>query len=503
VAGRRGEGTGGGLTRGELLRRAAGGGAGLVALGGAGTLARSLTGIAEAGGASATLAEAGRRVSVLRSRPDLRPPAVEIVRAARGTAPGYLFLAPSSGPGQRGVLIVDDAGEVVWFRSTAPLTAMNLRAARFRGEPVLTWWEGKWRDGTGVGEHVIVDSAYREVARFAAGGGRPADLHEFVLTPHGTALVTSTETRTMDLSRLGGRARWPVIGSVVQELEVPSARVLFEWRSLDHVALEESHQTIGPRFDYFHANSIALDGDGDLLVSARNTWAVYKVSRSGGRVLWRLGGKRSDFAMGPGTFFAWQHDARSHDGGRLLSLFDDGAEPAVEAESSALLLRLDTRRMRATLERRYRHDPPLQARKTGSAQLLPNGDVLVGWGSEPWVTEFGRDGAVRFDARLPRGGQSYRALRFPWTGRPDVPPALVAVRTAGEPMLYASWNGATEVAAWRLLAGSSEAALRPVTTRPSAGFETMLGPARGPGRAAAVALDRRGRPLGRSGTIAV
>ena len=488
-----------GWTRGAILRRAAG-----VALaGGAGELVRRLTGIAEAGPSTVRAAGSGRRVQLLRSRPDLRPPAVEIARPARGTAPGYLFLAPSSGPGQRGVLMLDDAGEVVWFRSTSPLTAMNFRAATFRGEPVLTWWEGKWRDGTGVGEHVIVDRAYREIARFGAGGGRPADLHEFVLTPEGTALVTSTEVRTMDLSHLGGRSRWPVSGSVIQELEVPSARVLFEWKSLDHVALGESHQSIGPRFDYFHANSIAFDGDGDLLVSARNTWAIYKVSRRTGAVLWRLGGKRSDFAMGPGTFFAWQHDARSHDGGRLISLFDDGAEPAVERQSSALLLTLDTRRMRATLDRRYVHDPPLLARKTGSTQLLGNGDVLVGWGSEPWVTEFGRDGAVRFDARLPHGGQTYRALRFPWSGRPDVPPTLAPVRAEGEAMLYASWNGATEIAAWRLLAGESPTALRTVATRPRAGFETMLGPAGSSRYAAAVALDRRGRPLARSGTVAL
>jgi Arylsulfotransferase (ASST) len=487
-------------TRQDILCGAARAGAGLFVLGGAGGLAERGLALARgvpAGGASS------RSVERFRSRPDLRPPVVEIVHPARGTAPGYLFLAPSSGPGQRGVLILDDAGEVVWFRSTAPLTAMNFRAAVYRGEPVLTWWEGKSRRGTGVGECVIVDQGYREVARFHAGGGRPADLHEFLLTPRGTALVTSSELRTMNLTHLGGQRRWPVRGSVIQELDVPSARVLFEWRSLDHVALDESYQTIGPRFDYFHANSIDHDGDGNLLVSARNTWTVYKVSRESGGVLWRLGGKRSDFAMGEGTSFAWQHDARSHDGGRVISVFDNGSAPEVEQQSSALFIALDTTRMRATLERRYVHDPPLQARKTGSVQLLRNGDVLVGWGTEPYVTELARDGSVRFDARLPPGGQSYRAYRFPWVGRPVAPPALTAATTGGRTALYASWNGATEVAAWRLLAGTRRTALRSVATVPRRGFETELPIGGSTRQAAVVALDQAGRPVGRSVTVAL
>ncbi|HET7568672.1 MAG TPA: arylsulfotransferase family protein [Gaiellaceae bacterium] len=483
-------------TRAAFLRRAAGGGVGLLALGGSGWLVDRLAGL---GGAPAA-SESGRRVHVFRSRRDLRPPAVEVVTPARGTAPGYLFLAPSSGPGQRGVLMLDDAGEVVWFHPTAPLTAMNFRAAVYRGEPVLTWWEGKSHDGVGHGEYVVVDAAYRELARFGAAGGLPADLHELVLTPSGTALVTATELRTLDLRRVGGPRRWPVIGSVVQELELPHGRLLFEWRSLDHVPLEESHQTIGPRFDYFHANSVALDADGDLLVSARNTWTVYKLDRGTGAVRWRLGGKRSDFALGDGTFFAWQHDARSHDDGRTISLFDDGADS--ESQSSALFLRLDTRRMVATLARRYAHRPPLKADKTGSTQLLANGNVLVGWGNEPWLTEFAPDGGVRFDARLPRGGQTYRALRFPWAGRPAEPPALAAVGGAGAPVLYASWNGATGVRAWRLLAGPGPDRLEEVETRPRTGFESELRPGRGSGHAAAVALGAGGEPLGRSAAVA-
>lgn len=431
------------------------------------------------------------------SRPDLQPMAVQVLEQAEGTAPGYLFLTPFSGPGAQGVLILDNAGEVVWWKSTRPRTAMNLRSALWKGRRVLTWWEGKSQDGIGEGECVIVDQHYREIARFRA-GHRPADLHEFVITPRGTALVTSNELQTRDLTRLGGHGRHPVIESVIQELDLPSGRVRFEWPSLDHVALAESHVSIGPRFDYFHANSIAMMADGDLLVSARNTWALYKIAQPGGRVVWRMGGKRSDFHMGPGTHFYWQHDARCH-APDLLSLFDDGAAPPRERQSRGLLLAVNHRRRRVTLERAYTHQPPLLAAFTGSTQLLHNRNVLVGWGGEPYLTEFARDGSVRLDMQL--AADSYRALRFPWSGRPTTTPALVAQPTSGNPLLYVSWNGATEVTAWQLLAGPSPTALQPTATVPRTGFETRLSPGLASGYVAVRGLDAAGHPLGESATV--
>jgi len=400
------------------------------------------------------------------SRPDLSPPVVRVLRRASGLAPGYLFLAPSSGPGAHGPLILDDAGDPVWFRPTGG-PAMNFRVQTLHGEPVLTWWEALPGGGLGRGEHVVVDASYREVMRFPAGEGRPSDLHELLLTERGTALVTSFEVRHRGAHGL-------TMGGIVQELEIPSARVLFEWKSLDHVGVEETYSTkVGYPWDYFHVNAIDVDADGNLLVSARNTWTVYKVNRTTGGLIWRLGGKRSDFAFGDGARFAWQHDARSHEDGRVISVFDNGV-----SHSRGLVLELRGRH--ASVLHEYRHGPPLHGYKLGSVQLLGNGDVLVGWGTDPHTTEFTREGAAKLDLTLPRGGENYRALRFPWRGRPrDEPVAVVRGAT-----VYASWNGATEVAAWKIEPGG------PAVRR--TGFETAL-----PLRAGhVVALDARGRALG-------
>ena len=476
-------------TREQFVRRAAGAGAGLL----------FLDRLGDAGPALA----APDDVHHFFSRPDLRPPRMTVLHAG-ATADGDLFVAPSSGPGQRGVLILDNTGDVVWFHSTTPNTAMNFRTGRYHGKPVLTWWEGKAEAGLGRGTHVILDDSYRVVARLPAGGGRQSDLHEFLITPQNTALVTSYEVRSADLSAVGGHAGGKAIGGVVQELALPSGRVLFEWRSLDHVRVDETHAVYtGHPLDYFHVNSIDLTADGNLLISARNTWGVYKVSRKTGEVLWRLGGKRSSFEMGKGTVFAWQHDARHHGNG-LISIFDDGAFPQVEPQSRVLVIALDGVRGQARLVRKYTHHPRrIVSKFMGNAQVLGNGNVVVGWGSEPFVTEFTPDGKIVFDGKLPLGGQNYRAFRFPWVGNPVLPPALVAHRRRGRRTLYVSWNGATEIASWQLLVGGRPAGLGPERKVPKRGFETALEAPTGARYAAVAALDRHGKLLGRSKTIRI
>jgi hypothetical protein len=496
------------VSRGEFMRGAAGVGLG-VAIGS--TSALELLGIAPGVG-TATAAAGLPQVHRFHSRPDLVPPTVSVVGRTGSLAAGSLFLAPSSGPGQRGALIVDDAGEPLWFRPSTPVTAMNLRVALYRGAPLLTWWEGKFEHLVGEGAHVlgflaegthvIADEHYRVIARPHAGNGLPSDMYEFLLTPEGTALLTSWEIVEMDLRSVGGPAKGSVVGGVVQELELPSGNVLFEWHSVEHVALEESYGRVGHPFDYFHINSIAPNADGNLLVSARNTWTVYSIDRGSGEVIWRLGGKKSSFAMGPNTLFAWQHDARPH-ADELVSVFDDGAAPRVQPQSRGLMLSLDITKMRATFHRSYPHVPRLLAHALGSTQLLENGNVLVGYGTAPHFTEFTGNGDVLLDARLPPGGENYRALRFPWKGLPADRPRIVALVSTGASRLYVSWNGATEVAAWQLQTGQSAERLSAALTVPRRGFETVLPIPSATRYAAALALDQSGALLGTSDTIRI
>jgi len=360
---------------------------------------------------------------------------------------------------------------------------------------------------------MVVDERYRPVAEGRAGNGYDADLHEFALTPRGTALLCIYAPVPVDLSRVGGAREGIAIEAVVQEVDVATGLVVFEWHSLDHVRPDESYYEVPKRanapWDYFHINSIAEDRDGDLLVSARHTFAVYKLSRTTGEVRWRLGGKRSDFRMGPGARFAWQHDARRGRDG-TLTLFDNAHTRAAPASSQrvterpgrersrALALALDERAGTARVARAVTHPRGLLSDTQASTALLPNGNLFVGWGSERWFSEFDARGRMVLDGRLASGNDSYRAYRVRWRGRPAQPPRVVA---DGSGAAYASWNGATGVARWQLLAGERAGALRPVRTVPRAGFETRI-PVPGAARLIAVrALDGRGRPLGTSAPV--
>jgi hypothetical protein len=442
--------------------------------------------------AATSLAATESNVRRFVSRPDLEPPVVTVLHRS-GTTHGLVFVAPTSGPGQPGPMIVDDSGGLVWFRPLAGKVATDFKLQAFRGKPVLTWWEGKAVNGLGQGEWVVVDTAYREIARFSTARGLHGDLHEFQITPWNTALVTSNEVRPWDLRPVGGGPHGHIVGGVVQELALPSGRLLWEWHSLDHVPLTETEVKgkPGPRFDYFHINSIEVAPDGHLIVSGRNTWAAYKIDRHTGRVLWRLGGKKSDFTFGRGARFEWQHDVREHAQG-VVTVFDNAAAPKEEPQSRALLLSLDARRKRVTLVRAYTHRPPVLARYLGNTQLLANGNVFVGWGGSVYLTEFDHAGHVLFDARLPHGAESYRAFRFPWKGRPTGrPAAVIRGRT-----LYASWNGATEVAAWQLRENG-----KATRTVKRTGFETSFPLAAGTKTADVVALDASGASLGTSPNV--
>jgi hypothetical protein len=283
-----------------------------------------------------------------------------------------------------------------------------------------------------------------------------------------------------------------------------------EWRSLEHVSVAESYMQPGGVYDYLHANSIDLAPDGHLLVSGRHTWALYKLDRRTGAVLWRLGGKRTDFTLGAGARFAWQHDAAQASAGRI-TVFDNGAavfgggHPGRKHESQSRALVLDVHEGRRTVElaRAYHHHPPVLTVGYGSVQTLPDGDVVIGWGNVPSFTHLKAGGAVLDEVTLPVAYSSYRAFRQSWSGKPNDRPALAGLRAgAGRAStLYVSWNGATEVAAWELSAGPSAGRLHPVARSRRTGFETEIRISATHGYAAATALDRAGHPLGTSEAI--
>lgn len=422
-------------------------------------------------------------VQSFHSRHDLSPPVVDVTVPASNPAAGDIFITSATGPGQDGPMILEPNGALVWFKPVPTgVNTTDLRVQQFEGKPVLTWWEGQIIDGHGRGDDYIYNSAYEPVATVHAGNGLQADLHEFNLTPQGTALISAYEPIHANLSSIGSPPA-PSEGllndCVVQEIDVRTGLVMFEWHALGHVPLSYSYAPVphlsSTVYDYFHLNSIQPQADGDLLIGSRNTWAAYMISTANGGTVWTLGGKHSSFTLGPGVRFAWEHNAEVLPEGDV-SIFDDEASPPESNQSRAIVIALDQATHTATLARQLIHPGTrILTQSQGNAQALPEDEEFVGWGEVGYASEFSAAGALDFDMHLPPGGSSYRAYRSPWTATPAHAPVLAAAAGAGaSTVVYASWNGATAVTGWRVFAGRSPTALAAVGQFPRAGFETEM-----------------------------
>jgi arylsulfotransferase ASST len=436
------------------------------------------------------------------ARQTVGAPGLRVFEQSSLDAQGYIFIAPKTmGSGQQGPEIVDGRGRPVWFHPVLHgEQAGDFRVQNYRGKPVLTWWQGSNFGGNTAGTDYIVDSSYRVVAAVHAGNGLNADGHEFALTPQGTALITVDHEVPYDLSSVGGPKDGTAIDGVVQELDVETGNVLFEWHSLDHVPIDESHVAAETGYDYFHINAVNLDNDGNLLISARHTWTVYKVDRHTGQILWRLGGKHSDFKLGPGVQFAWQHNPLPA-GENTIRLFDNETDgnSRVLPQSRVIWIHLDTANKTATLVKAIAYPKGLSVESQGNAQALENGDTFVGWGQHGTVSEFDPQGKLLFDAALPYAYDSYRAYRAEWAGQPDSEPTATALTNAdGTTTVHAIWNGATAVAAWRILAGPNATALALVRTVAWNGLDTTLKIAGVPHEVEIVAIDARGSVIAKS-----
>jgi hypothetical protein len=436
----------------------------------------------------------------------VQPPPASILQSSGALAGGYIMVGPQkvgNVPPLEGPEIMDSQGRVVWFMYIPNAMATDVRVQTYQGNPVLTWSQGKESGDTTPGDTTdyILDTSYNVVATVQAGNGYDADIHEFEITPQGTALITIYNNIPTDLSAVGGSANGTVQEGVVQEINIATGAVVFEWHSLTDIPISESYQPVPASglYDYFHINSVKLDTDGNLLISSRHTWTVYKVNRTSGAILWRLGGKNSDFTLGPGLPFAWQHDVEAVDA-QTLRIFDNESNGVpVLPYSRIIWVTHDDTAMTATLARSIIHPQNLSVPAEGSAQTLPNGNTFVGWGLLGRFSEFDPSGALLFDASFPAGYGTYRAFRLPWTATPASPPtALGYLNADGSTAVHAVWNGATEVASWEVLTGSSTSDLAVVATQPWNGLDTVVTVPGSPAVIEVVALDASGTTIGTS-----
>jgi hypothetical protein len=462
----------------------------------------------------------------------LHPPKLTPTRsvASRQLATAGYFMAanfynlnsPTPMIGQSGPFIFNNKLEPVWF-SPVPtnVVANNLQVQTFEGKPVLSWWQGVVSNvgATVSGQYVVVDQHYKRVATLTGQGGWVLSLHDFQISGH-VAWVSAYKNVPRDLRPYGGPANGTVTDFAVQEYDLKTGQLLGTWDSLNHVPLSQSKQpanvSVGGSvipWDAYHGNSIQLIGSGKFLVSLRNTWAAYLVDVNPSNVdasktEWTLSGNPSvsNFSLPTAARFSYQHDVRLSPN-NVVTVFDDACcaltgegkfAPASRA-SRGLALKLNLTNHTGSFIAQYLRAKNFQVFFLGSTQVLGGGNVLVGWGSTPYFTEFSKSGKNLLDVRWPGPDVSYRVLRQRWVGTPSSPPNGAVRRQKGKTTVYASWNGATLVAAWRVLAGSSKQRLSIAVRRAGkSGFETAISVPGNQRWFAVQALGSNGRVLGTS-----
>ncbi|KAI4718167.1 hypothetical protein E4T48_05608 [Aureobasidium sp. EXF-10727] len=449
----------------------------------------------------------------------------------------YIFLSPRGYQVPHpSVTIMDNDGELVWQHNVEG-QGYNLKVQELNGEQVLTFWVGDdGIGGHGEGDYYVYNSRYEQIAKISAMNGLRADLHELTITPEGTAIMTVYEVYPVTIAGFVDDTDviW-VWDCLFQEIDLKTNELVFQWRASEHHTLNETYREIRNEgrdpsrpWDWYHMNSIEKDELGNYLVSARYTHTITYIDGSTGEIIWILGGKRNafdDLSAGgsKATNIAYQHFARFHnltefpfllanetslhptkdvDGvtKMLVSAFDNGAdnEGTGHRPSRGVLIELTypttaalttNGNYTARLVREYVHPAQFISSSQGSMQTITSNAtsdprILLGYGYVGVYTEFAADGTVlcdnRFSAMSSWGTgdvQSYRALKSPWKGQPSWPPAVV-LDPETQSSVFVSWNGATEVVAWKLQQADQspcdDEVWQDVSSTAKTGFETEV-----------------------------
>lgn len=472
---------------------------------------------------------------IFRSRPDLHAPIIDMkILRPELVTPGYIFMAPYRNR-DPGPYIYDNFGDLIWSGAgeSGPRVAHAPHTCQYQGEQHLCFFQGEQHQGFARGHGTIMDKHYRVVKTVdSSGAGASADMHEFRITPHSngtTVLTTIYQPRMYDLTtnpafRIRGGMGWIVEG-VFQEVEIDTGRVVFEWRSTDHMdpslsytfpaTTDTSGDGLGEDtpWDYFHINSIDKNEDGDYLISARHMAGIYKISGIDGRILWEMGGANPTFNQTNFNFSSQHHTRWLKENGThtLLSFFDNASNTfnVTNKFSHGYIVSINHMTNEATAVKSWGAPEPgggLSSGSQGNIQLLPGGNVHLGWGEHAYFSEHTWEGApVQYGQLAMRESNVmiYRSYKFNWTGIPLTKPALWTY--AREPhssdgmVFYTSWNGATEVAAWNFyVSNSSSGPFGLIGTKEKRGFETTIRTDKVYGWSFTEALDKTGRALERS-----
>ncbi len=351
-----------------------------------------------------------------RAQGDTFPPDFPTLKVTTSDSPtaGYIFLATNVQPNSYGnyLIIADNNGNPVFYRAPGQGAILG-----FTIQPtgVLTYLTQN------TNTYYVMNTSLQVIDSITAGNGYKTDNHELQILPDGNMFLIGDDYEQMNMSKIvaGGDTDATVLIDVVQELD-KDKNVIFQWRTIDHFNITDAigQNLTGPNVDPFHANSIQVDPDGNILLSCRHLSEITKINTQTGQIIWRLGGKNNQFTfVNDSIGFSYQHDIRRLANGDI-TLMDNG-NMHVPPFSRAVEYKLDEVNKTATLVWQFRHSPSVYDSYMGNVQRLTDGNTIIGWGGAhtPTVTEVRPDGTTALEMAFPvtpNLALSYRAFRFPF-----------------------------------------------------------------------------------------
>jgi len=334
------------------------------------------------------------------------------ITTLKNPAEGNIFATvPFWGGGNSYLVAYDNLGTPVFYRRTPGYSS----DFKVQENGLLTYYDYASQ------KFFAMDSSLTVVDSFWTKNGFTTDEHDIKMLENGNVLIIGYGGKFFDMSQYvqGGDRNASVLISAIQEID-KNRNVVFEWKDYEHYKFTDVGPAVNlldPSFIYTRINSVDLDLDGNLIISARNLDEVTKIDRKSGSIIWRLGGKNNQFKFLIDTIgFSAQHSAKVLPSGNLL-IYDDGLYHTPHF-SRAIEYRLDTVSKTATMIWSYRHSPDIRSVFWGNAQRLNNGNTLIGWGrSDTAATEIDPKGEKVFEMTFPHDIFSYRIFRFPFKVR--------------------------------------------------------------------------------------
>ncbi|KFA77631.1 hypothetical protein S40288_08781 [Stachybotrys chartarum IBT 40288] len=417
----------------------------------------------------------------------------------------YLFLGTVYGKDKAGPMILDARDLSLIYADQHYDNTYHSDVQYINGTRYLTFWEGGHSRGHANGYCLVYDENYHLQYNVSAQGlhGALADMHELSFTSEGTVVFSTYFNIPYNCSSVGGPEEALLMDSGFQEVDPVTNEVLFDWGASKHFDIADSYARysdaygVGENsgFDFFHINSIRKTEDGNYLVSSRHLHLLTLIDGKTGKPIWVLGGKKNEFkdlSDGKATNFGWQHDARFWKDQNHITMFDNHGERTDmckdNCKTRGLHLEIDPDQKTARVVQEYFHPQGIDSGAMGGLQPLESGHVVVGWGYNPTFVEYTADGKPVMDIQRGKIGEGYQADMFAyrvakgkWVGRPTWPPSVAIdapERTTMNATVFVSWNGATDVAKWAILASNNASTINGwenvVAVADRTGFETQI-----------------------------